>query len=141
MHFLKAVLFILNELSLQFQKDSCGLPEASEALKTACLKLVALKLRPGENRQNFLDIVDGERKFKGVKLSEPTLTEEQFKHHKGLVQLVIDHITKRIGDMDSDHLMKDMQVFYPVNLPESEAERAMYGRVKSIPCVSTIHWH
>ena len=76
MYFLKDELGILGELSLQFQKDSCGLPEATAALETACLQLVALKQRPGETLQNFLENVDDQKRFRGVELTQPTLTDE-----------------------------------------------------------------
>lgn len=40
-----------------------------------------------------------------------------------LIDLVIDHITERVSDIESDYLLKCMQIFFPVN----EAERADYG--------------
>ncbi|XP_041372858.1 zinc finger protein 862-like [Gigantopelta aegis] len=112
MHFLKDVLAILSELSLQFQKDSCGLPEATEALETACLRLSALHLRLGVNLQNFLDTVTENHMFKNVQLHAPTLSQEQFKTKQdALIDLDIDHISSRVGDKS----------FYPVNLPETRA--------------------
>lgn len=128
MHFLKDVLAILSDLSLQFQRDSCGLPEATEALEAACLRLTALHQRPGINLQNFLDNVTEDHKFKTVQLHAPTLTVDQFKTKQDtLIDLVIDHIGNRVGDIDSNRLLKCMQIFYPVNLPETVAQRAVYG--------------
>ena len=128
MHFLKDVLAILSDLSLKFQRDSCGLPEASEALETACLRLIALHHRPGENLREYLGEVTQDHKFKNTQLIAPALTQEQLRNKQNtFVDLVIDHITQRVGDVESDQLLKSMQVFYPVNLPDSEAERAIYG--------------
>ena len=128
MQFLKDVLAILSDLSLKFQRDSCGLPEASEALETACLRLTALHHRPGENLREFLGEVTQDHKFRNTQLIAPALTQEQLRNKQNtFVDLVIDHITQRVGDVESDQLLKSMQVFYPVNLPDSEAERAIYG--------------
>lgn len=82
MHFLKDILTILSDLSLQFQKDSNTIPDAVLALETACLSLIALQHRPGENLQNFIDNVDDNDQFKGVKLSALTVTPEQIKNTK-----------------------------------------------------------
>ena len=49
MHFLQDVLVILSDLSLQFQRDTCSIPDALESVETACLRLVALQQRPGEH--------------------------------------------------------------------------------------------
>ncbi|XP_052259994.1 zinc finger protein 862-like [Dreissena polymorpha] len=128
MHFLKDVLSVLSELSLKFQEDRSGLPEALEALETACLQLVAQKQRPGEKLQKFIDAIDDNGKFLGVQLSKPTLTPDRLKERQNsLIDLVIDHINKRMGDIDSGNILKDMQVFYPVNLPEMEQEITVFG--------------
>lgn len=56
------------------------------------------------------------------------MTEEQLKQKRNsLIDAVIDHTTKRIGDLDSSHLLKDMQIFFIINLPETEEELAVYG--------------
>ncbi|XP_056001881.1 zinc finger protein 862-like [Ostrea edulis] len=131
MHFLKDMLAVLSELSLQFQKDACCLPDASEALETTCLQLVALQQRPGKSLHTFLDEViheNNEYMLKGIRLSPPTLTAEQLKQKQNtLVDSVLNHINKRMGDMDTNHLLKDMQIFYPINLPATDAELAVYG--------------
>lgn len=131
MHFLKDVLAVLSELSLQFQKDGCSLPDASEALETTCLQLVALQQRPGKSLNKFLEGVaheNDEYKFRDVKLKPPTLNADQFKRKQNiLIESVLNHINKRIGDLDTNHLLRDMQIFYPANLPVTEAEVAVYG--------------
>ena len=69
-----------------------------------------------------------DHKFKNTQLIAPALTQEQLRNKQNtFLDLVIDHITQRVGDVESDQLLKSMQVFYPVNLPDSEAERAIYG--------------
>ena len=69
-----------------------------------------------------------DHKFRNTQLIAPALTQEQLRNKQNtFVDLVIDHITQRLGDVESDQLLKSMQVFYPVNLPDSEAERAIYG--------------
>lgn len=126
-HFICDVLAILAELSLQFQRDSCTLPDALSALETACLCLVALKQRPGENLQKFNDGLDNNT-FHGVVLSAPELSNQQLKDKEDkLVDTVLEHLTKRLGDIDSSELLKAMQIFYPVNFPLNEADIATYG--------------
>ena len=131
MHFLKDMLTVLSELSLQFQKDDCCLPDATEALETTCLQLIALQQRPGKNLHNFLHTVtheNDEYTFQGVKLQPPVVTADQLKQKQNtLVNSVLDHINKRMGDIDTNHLLRDMQIFYPVNLPTTDAELAVYG--------------
>ncbi|KAH3835265.1 hypothetical protein DPMN_108613 [Dreissena polymorpha] len=36
-------------------------------------------------------------------------------------------MTKRVGDIESNQLLKCMQIFYPVNMPDTDAERSVYG--------------
>lgn len=111
MHFLKDVLAVLSELSLQFQKDGCSLPDASEALETTCLQLVALQQRPGKSLNKFLEGVaheNDEYKFRDVKLKPPTLNADQFKRKQNiLIESVLNHINKRICDLDTNHLLRD----------------------------------
>jgi hypothetical protein len=121
MHFLTDILNILSDLSLQFQKDSCGIPDATSALETACLRLTALQQRAGPSLQSFLDTVTDDYVFKNVQLKAPTLGAEQLKAKQDtLVDVVMDHLTHRVGDIDSDRLLRAMQIFFPVNLPETQ---------------------
>ena len=66
MHFIQDVLEILSDLSLQFQRDTCSIPDALDALETACLRLVALKLRPGKNLQGFIDATSDQLTFQDI---------------------------------------------------------------------------
>lgn len=126
--FLRDVLQALSYLALEFQKDACTLPDAIEAEESTYLQLIALQQRPGEHLQYFLDNKNEDNLFKGVQLTAANMTEEQLKQKRNpLTDAVIDHTTKRIGDLDSSHLLKDMQIFFIINLPETEEELAVYG--------------
>lgn len=128
MYFLQDVLEILKDLSLQFQRDTCSIPDALEALETACLRLVALKQRPGTHLQEFLDGVTADGMFQGVQLTPCDLTDEQLNQKKSmLIEAIIDHITNRLSDLDTSPILKSMQVFFLGNLPGSEADLATYG--------------
>ncbi|KAH3821832.1 hypothetical protein DPMN_123600 [Dreissena polymorpha] len=43
-----------------------------------------------------------------------------------------------MGDIDSGNILKDMQVFYPVNLPEREQEIAVSGESEVTTFASTM---
>lgn len=67
-----------------------------------------------------------EYKFRDVKLKPPTVNADQFKRkQKILIESVLNHINKRIGDLDTNHLLRFMQIFYPANKPVTEAEEAV----------------
>lgn len=118
--FLRDVLQALSYLSLEFQKDSCTLPDAVEAVEATYLQLIALQQKPGEHLQYFLDNKADANNFKGVQLTPANTTEEQLKQKRNsLIDAVIDHTTKRIEDLDSSHLQKNMQIFFMINLPDN----------------------
>ncbi|XP_014669372.1 PREDICTED: uncharacterized protein LOC106810507 [Priapulus caudatus] len=128
MHFLQDVLEILSDLSLQFQRDTCSIPDVLDAVETACLRLVALQQRPGRHLQGFLDAIGGEHTFQGVELTRCPLTNDQMLAKKNaLVETVIHKVSGRLKDLDSSPVLKAMQVFFLVNLPESAADLATYG--------------
>lgn len=128
MYFLQDVLEVLSDLSLQFQRDTCSIPDALDALETACLRLIALQQRPGKYLQLFLEAVDDQHVFKGTQLSPCTLTTEQLSSKKSLlIDTVINHISGRLQDLDTSPVLKAMQIFFMANLPESATDLAVYG--------------
>jgi hypothetical protein len=56
---------------------------------------------------------------------EYTAVTAQKKNSNTLVDSVLNQINKRMGDIDTNHLLRDMQ--YLVNLPTTDAELAVYG--------------
>lgn len=107
------------------------MPDASEALETTGLQLVALQKRPSKSLNKCLESVtheNDEYKFRDVKLKPPTLNADQFKRKQNiLIESVLNHINKRIDDLDTNHLLRFMQIFYPANMPVTKAEEAVYG--------------
>lgn len=75
--------------------------------------------------------------LKNVEISQPNMTPGQLQAKQETpIDLVINHITNRIEDIESGNLMKRMQVFYPVYLPEAAAEQATNGVKKNdMSCV------
>lgn len=124
------MLAVLSDLSLKFQDDTGAIPDTLKAYETACLQLVALKQRQGENLQHFLDTVDNENCFLGVQLTQPEQTDEHLKKKQDALDAVIDHVIVRIGNLDTSDLLKDMQVFFLLNMPGTDAELAVYGENK-----------
>ncbi|XP_060562819.1 zinc finger protein 862-like [Ruditapes philippinarum] len=128
MFFLQDVLEILSDLSLQFQRDTCSIPDALDALETACLRLVALQHRPGKHLQVFVDALDDQHVFQGIQLSPCTMSAEGLSSKKSLlIDAVINHISGRLQDLDTSPVLKSMQIFFMVNLPESATDLALYG--------------
>lgn len=62
------------------------------------------------------------------KKKPPTLNADQFKRNQNIfIESVLNHINKRICDLDTNHILRFMQVFYPANMPVTEAEEAVNG--------------
>lgn len=75
------------------------MPNASEALETTCIQLVALQKRPVKSLNKFLEGVtheNDEYKFRDVKLKPPTLNADRFKRNQNiLIESVLNHIKKK----------------------------------------------
>lgn len=128
MHFLQDVLEVLSDLSNQFQRDTCSIPDTLDALETACLRLVALQQKSGKHLQQFLDATTEQLTYTDFELSSSTLTDDQLTAKKSvLLEEVISHVSGRLKDLDTSPVLKAMQVFFMANLPESEADVATYG--------------
>ena len=94
MHFLLDVLEILSELSLEYQRDTCSLPDTLNALDQALMKLYALKIRPGKHLERFMKNTNDKLIFNGVQLVKSTLAKEKLVvKQNALVMSVIDHIS------------------------------------------------
>lgn len=78
--------------------------------------------------QGFLDATSEDLVFNRVQLSPSTLTNEQLCAKKiALLEPVTDHATGRLRDLETSPILKAMQIFFMVNIPESEADLAVYG--------------
>lgn len=131
---LNDVMFIINKLSVTFQKQNIDFELIQTCVKACIANLESMKNKTGTHLMDFLDkipkTVTEHFEYDSHIVSDSTKHRENFENlMKNFLALIIANIQDRLGDLDKISIFN---ILLPTNLPNTLAELESYGKEEII---------